>query len=380
MEKIIYADHSATTYVKKEVLEEMLPYFTKEYGNASSQYKLGGTAKSALENSRTKIAHIIGAHSDEIYFTSGGSESDNLIIRGIAHALKHKGRHIITSKIEHLAVLNTCKDLDDEGFCITYLEPDERGFVSCDKVYNAIRPDTILISIMFANNEIGTIQDVLQISKIARSHGIFFHTDAVQAIGTIPINVELMGIDALSMSAHKFYGPKGIGVAYIKRNVPFKPYLTGGHQEKNKRAGTENIPAIVGMAKALELANANLKQYTNKLLELREHTIFRILNEIPEAKLNGDRLHRLPGNVNVSFKGIDAKGLVLMLDMKNIAVSSGSACTAGQSSPSHVLKAIGLDDNTARNSIRITYGECNSIEDADHIINNIKEIIKIIKH
>lgn len=375
MERIVYADHSATTYVKKEVLDEMLPYFTLRYGNASSSYKLGAISKGAIENARTKIAHLIGAHSDEIYFTSGGSESDNLIIRGIAMANRHKGQHIITSKIEHLAVLNTCKDLESLGFLVTYLDVDEKGFVHVEDVLNAIRPDTILISIMFANNEIGTIQNIAEIAKVAKEHGIYFHTDAVQAMGCVNIDVEKLGLDALSMSAHKFYGPKGIGAAYIRRGVLFLPCITGGHQEKSMRAGTENTAGIVGMAKALELANMNMPHYTEKLCLLREHTIFRLLSEVEGVTLNGDRFSRLSGNVNISFKGIDAKSLVLMLDMRGIAVSSGSACTTGTSTPSHVLKAIGLSDDMAKSAIRITYGACNNLSDADYIVECIKEAI-----
>lgn len=379
MERTIYADHSATTYVKKEVLDEMLPYFTLRYGNASSSYKLGAISKAAIENSRTKIAHLIGAHSDEIYFTSGGSESDNLIIRGIAMANRFRGRHIITSKIEHLAVLNTCKDLESLGFLVTYLDVDERGFVRAEDVLSAIRPDTILISIMFANNEIGTIQSIAEIAKVAKEHGIYFHTDAVQAIGCVKIDVERLGVDALSMSAHKFYGPKGVGAAYIRREVVFSPCITGGHQEKSMRAGTENTAGIVGMAKALELASVNMPKYVAKLTLLRDHTIFRLFNEIRGVTLNGDRLTRLPGNVNVSFKGVDAKSLVLMLDMKGIAVSSGSACTTGISTPSHVLKAIGLGDDEAKSAIRITYGECNNISDADYIVDCIKEALEKLR-
>lgn len=375
MERIVYADHSATTYVKKEVLDEMLPYFTLRYGNASSSYKLGAISKSAIENARTKIAHIIGGHSDEIYFTSGGSESDNLIIRGIAMANRHRGQHIITSKIEHLAVLNTCKDLESLGFSVTYLDVDELGFVKAGDVLNAIRPDTILISIMFANNEIGTIQNIAEIAKIAKEHGIYFHTDAVQAMGCVNIDVEKLGLDALSMSAHKFYGPKGVGAAYIRRGVEFLPCITGGHQEKSMRAGTENTAGIVGMAKALELANMDMPHYTDRLCLLRDHTIFRLLSEVRGTTLNGDRFARLPGNVNVSFEGIDAKSLVLMLDMKSIAVSSGSACTTGVSTPSHVLKAIGLSDDMAKSTIRITYGECNTMSEADYIVECIKEAV-----
>lgn len=379
LENIIYVDHSATTYLKKEILNEMLPYFTLMYGNASSSYKLGSVSKEAVEKSRSMVAHIIGAHSDEIYFTSGGSEADNLIIRGIALANKHKGNHIITSKIEHLAVINTCKALEELGFRVTYLDVDKNGFVSLDELASAIDPDTILVSIILANNEIGTIQNIAEISKIVRRKNIYFHTDAVQAIGTLPINVDILGVDALSMSAHKFYGPKGIGAAYIRRGVDFTPHITGGHQENSKRAGTENVPAIVGMAKALELASSCMDLYADHLLYLREHTIYRILNEIPASKLNGDRIHRLPGNVNMSFEGVDGKTILLMLDMKNIEASSGSACTSGINLPSHVLKAIGLSDDLAQSSIRLTYGACNDLAQADFIVDSLKEIIQTIR-
>ena len=375
MEKLIYVDHSATTYVKKEVMEEMLPYFTEKFGNASSPYKLGGTSKVAVEAARKRIAKAINANPQEIYFTAGGSEADNLIIRGIALANKDKGNHIITSKIEHLAVLNTCKDLEKQGFEVTYLDVDENGFISLDELRNAIKDNTILVSIMMANNEIGTIQNIAEISKITKFKGVYLHTDAVQAIGSVPVDVVDLGIDALSMAAHKFYGPKGVGAAYIRKGIKFNANITGGHQEKNKRAGTENVPGIVGMGKAIELATENLAEYSKKLVLLRDHTIERILSEIPYVKLNGDRISRLPGNVNISFKGIEGESLLLMLDMKNIEASSGSACTSGSLDPSHVLLAIGLKHEIAHGSLRISYGECNTIEDADYIVDSLKEIV-----
>jgi len=375
LEKLIYVDHSATTYVKKEVMEEMLPYFTEKFGNASSPYKLGGTSKAAVETARKRIAKAINATSNEIYFTAGGSEADNLIIRGIAMANKDKGNHIITSKIEHLAVLNTCKDLEKQGFEVTYLDVDENGFISIEELRNAIKDSTILVSIMMANNEIGTIQNISEISKITKFKGVYLHTDAVQAVGSIPVDVEDLGIDALSMAAHKFYGPKGVGAAYIRKGIKFNANITGGHQEKNKRAGTENVPGIVGMGKAIELATDNLEEYSKKLVILRDHTIDRILAEIPYVKLNGDRISRLPGNVNISFKGIEGESLLLMLDMKNIEASSGSACTSGSLDPSHVLLAIGLKHEIAHGSLRISYGECNTIEDADYIVDSLKEIV-----
>lgn len=375
MDKIIYVDHSATTYVKKEVLDEMLPYFTEKYGNASSPYKIGGENRNAVEKAREQVAKAINAEAREIYFTAGGSESDNMIIRGIAYANKKKGNHIITCKIEHPAVLETCKALEKEGFEVTYLSVDENGFISLDELRNSIKDTTILVSIMFANNEIGTIQNISEITKITKFKGVYFHTDAVQAVGNVNIDVEALGIDALSMSAHKFYGPKGIGAAYIKKTVKFTPIITGGHQEKGKRAGTENVPAIVGMGKAIELAAANIESYNKKLMELRDYTIDRILNEIPYVKLNGDRNSRLAGSVNISFKGIEGESLLLMLDMKNIEASSGSACTSGSLDPSHVLLAIGLKHEIAHGSLRLSYGECNTMEDAKYIVDSLIEIV-----
>ncbi len=379
MDKIIYVDHSATTYVKKEVLEEMLPYFTEKFGNASSPYRIGQINREAVENAREKVAKAINAEAREIYFTAGGSESDNMIIRGIAYANKNKGNHIITSKIEHPAVLETCAALEKEGFEVTYLSVDENGFISLDELRNSIKETTILVSIMFANNEIGTIQNISEITKITKFKGVYFHTDAVQAVGNVEIDVDKLGIDALSMAAHKFYGPKGIGAAYIKKTVKFTPIITGGHQEKGKRAGTENVPAIVGMGKAIELATANIEEYNKKLIKLRDYTIDRILSEIPYVKLNGDRNSRLAGSVNISFKGIEGESLLLMLDMKGIEASSGSACTSGSLDPSHVLLAIGLKHEIAHGSLRLSYGECNSIEDAEYIVDSLKEIVERLR-
>lgn len=375
MNKLIYVDHSATTYVKDEVLDQMLPYFTEKYGNASSVYTLGQQSKTAINNARKEIANAINARQEEIYFTAGGSEADNLIIRGIAYANKNKGNHIITSKIEHLAVLNTCKELEKQGFEVTYLDTDKNGLIKLEDFKKSIKNTTILVSIMFANNEIGTIEPIEEIGKITKSKGIYFHTDAVQAIGNIKIDVERLNIDALSMSAHKFYGPKGIGAAYIRKEILFEAIITGGHQEKNKRAGTENIPAIVGMGKAITLANENLERYNNHLLKLRDHTINRILNEISCVILNGDKKNRLSGNVNISIKGIEGEALLLMLNLNGIAVSSGSACTSGTLAPSHVLLAIGLKHEVAHGSLRITFGERNTIDDADYIVDKLKEIV-----
>lgn len=379
MDKIIYVDHSATTYVKKEVLEEMLPYFSEKFGNASSPYRIGQINREAVENAREQVAKAINAEAREIYFTAGGSESDNMIIRGIAYANKSKGNHIITSKIEHPAVLETCAALEKEGFEVTYLSVDENGFISLDELRNSIKETTILVSIMFANNEIGTIQNISEITKITKFKGVYFHTDAVQAVGNVEIDVEALGIDALSMAAHKFYGPKGIGAAYIKKTVKFTPIITGGHQEKGKRAGTENVPAIVGMGKAIELATANIQEYNKKLMELRDYTIDRILSEIPYVKLNGDRNSRLAGSVNISFKGIEGESLLLMLDMKGIEASSGSACTSGSLDPSHVLLAIGLKHEIAHGSLRLSYGECNTMEDAKYLVDSLKEIVERLR-
>ena len=379
MDKIIYVDHSATTYTKKEVLDAMLPYFTEKYGNASSPYKLGQTSRNAVEKAREQVANAIGAKPQEIYFTAGGSESDNMIIRGIAHANRKKGNHIITSKIEHPAVLETCKSLEKEGFEVTYLDVDEFGIVSPESVRNAICDKTILVTIMFANNEIGTIQPIEEIAKVTRFKGVYFHTDAVQAVGNIDIDVEKMGIDALSLSGHKFYGPKGIGAAYIKNTVKFNSIISGGHQERGKRAGTENVPAIVGLGVAITEAKKSLEEYNKKLLDLREYTIEEILKQIPHVKLNGHRQQRLPGNVNFSFKGIEGESLLLLLDMKNIAASTGSACASGSLDPSHVLLAIGLKHEIAHGSLRISYGEENTVEDAKYIVESLIEIVEKLR-
>lgn len=379
MKRQIYLDHSATTYVKKEVLDEMLPYFNKEYGNASSSYYLGQTAKKAIEEARKKVAEYINSKPEEIYFTSGGSEADNLALFGIARANKHKGNHIITSKIEHHAVLNSCNALEKEGFKVTYLEVDNEGKVSVDRIRKAITKDTIIVSIMFANNEIGTIQDIEEIGKICRFKGVIFHTDAVQAIGNIPIDVNKMNIDSLSMSAHKFYGPKGVGALYVRKNINFNPLIYGGHQERDKRAGTENTVGIIGMGKAIELAKNKIKEYNKHLQGLRDKLIQRLLQEIPDVKINGSIDNRLPGNVNFSIKNIDGRSLLLMLEMEGLLLSSGSACTANTTTPSHVLEAIGQDKDYLTCTLRITFGEQNTIDDIDYILDKLKECITKIK-
>lgn len=379
MNKIIYADHSATTPVKEEVLKEMLPYFCENYGNPSSKYSIGRKSKEAIEKSRKQVALAIGANENEIYFTAGGSESDNMIIKGIARANKSKGKHIITTKIEHLAVLNTCKELEEEGFEVTYLDVNESGIISIDELKRNIRHDTILISVMFVNNEIGTIEPIEEIGKVAKDTGIIFHTDAVQAVGNMKIDVKELNIDALSLSAHKFYGPKGIGAAYIKENIKFDSFIKGGHQECSKRAGTENVPGIVGLGKAIEIATENISEHTEKIVDLRDTLITNIEREIKDVKLNGDRIQRVCTNVNFSIKGIDSESLILILDMEGICASSGSACNSGILAPSHVLKAIGVRDDLAINTIRFTLGENNTLEDINMITKSLSQIVQKLR-
>lgn len=379
MKKIIYADHSATTFVKEEVLKEMIPYFTENYGNPSSIYSIGRVSKEAIEKSREKVARAIGCEKSEVYFTAGGSESDNMIIKGIARANKNRGKHIITTKIEHLAVLNTCKELEEEGFEVTYLNVNESGIVSIDELKRNIRMDTILVSIMFANNEIGTIQPIEEIGKVAKETGIIFHTDAVQAIGNMKIDVKDLNVDALSLSGHKFYGPKGIGAAYIKENIKFDSFIHGGHQECSKRAGTENVAGIVGLGKAIELATTNIGEKTEKIVDLRDTLIKNIQNNIEDVKLNGDRIQRLCGNVNFSIKGTDSESLILMLDMEGICASSGSACNSGILAPSHVLTAIGVEDEYSTSSVRFTLGEENTLSDIEYISNTLKNIVEKLR-
>lgn len=337
---IKYFDNSATTRIKEEVLNEMLPYLSLEYGNPSSIYSIGRNAKRAIEDARRKVSSLINCKSEEIYFTSCGSESDNTALKGIAYQNKEKGKHIITSKIEHPAILHTCQNLEENGFEVTYLNVDEDGFIDIEQLKNSIRKDTILISIMFANNEIGTIQPVQEIAKIAHNNNIIFHTDAVQAVGNIEIDVQKMDIDMLSLSGHKIYAPKGIGALYVKKGIEFKRFIDGGHQEKNKRAGTENVAQIVALGKACQIAEKNLKQYNNKLSELRNYCLKQIKTNIPNIHINGTMEKRLPGNLNISFEGIDANELLFKLDSYGICASGGSACSSGDNSPSHVLTAI----------------------------------------
>ena len=373
--KIKYFDNAATTQVNQDVIKEMLPYFSIEYGNPSSLYSIGRREKRALEEARRKIANIINCKPNEIYFTSCGTESDNLAIKGIAYANKEKGKHIITSKIEHPAVLNTCKELEEQGYKVTYLDVDQNGIVNVEQLKASIKTDTILITIMFANNEIGTIQPIEEIGKIAKENNIIFHTDAVQAMGNLKIDVKKLNINALSMSAHKFYAPKGIGALYVGEDVNFKQIQNGGHQEKNKRAGTENLAEIVGMSKALELIYKNFENHNNKIKELRDYYIEKIQSNIVDSKLNGDRINRLPGNANMSFKNINAEEVLFELDDKGICASAGSACSSGSTSPSHVLTAIGLPPEWANGTLRVTIGMNNTKEEVDYLINALVEII-----
>ncbi len=380
MEKIRYFDHAATTATKEEVLKEMIPYFTMNFGNASSVYSIGRKSKRIVEDARCKVANAISANQKEIYFTSCGSESDNLAIKGVAYANRKKGNHIITTKIEHPAVLHTCQNLEKQGFIVTYLNVDSDGLINLEELEQAITDKTILISVMFANNEIGTIEPIKEIGEIAKKHNIYFHTDAVQAVGNVRINVKELNIDLLSMSAHKFYGPKGMGALYVKTGVEFEKIQDGGHQERNKRAGTENVAGIVGMGKAIELAYENFDEYNKKLTDLRDYYISKVEEKIPYIKLNGHRTKRLPGNANISFKFIEGEALLLNLDMKGICASSGSACTSGSLEPSHVLLAIGLQHEVAHGSLRITIGDENTKEDIDFLVDTLIEVVEKLRN
>ncbi len=379
LNKRIYLDHAATTPVKPEVLEAMLPYFTEEYGNPSSIYSLGRENRKAIEDAREKVAKALSALPKEIFFTSGGSESDNWAIKGVAYANQNNGKHIITTNIEHHAVLNTCKYLERQGFEVTYVPVRENGIVDVEDIKQAIRPDTTLISVMFANNEIGTIQPIKEIGALAKEKGIYFHTDAVQAIGNIPVDVKDMNIDLLSLSAHKFYGPKGVGVLYIRDGVRIHSFIHGGEQERGKRASTENVAGIVGLGKAIEMASANIDSYNEKLLKLRDRAIKEILEKVPYSRLNGDAEKRLPGNINISFEFVEGESILLSLDMKNICASSGSACTSGSLDPSHVLLAIGLPHEIAHGSLRLTFGEENTDSDIDYLVEVLPPIIKKLR-
>ena len=377
--RTIYLDHAATTPLKKEVLDEMMPFLTSAYGNPSSIHSAGRTSKNAIEISRERVAKAINANMNEIFFTSGGTESDNWAIRGVAYANTEKGKHIITSMIEHHAVLNTCRQLEKEGFEVTYLAPDELGRICEKSVQDAIRKDTILISIMFANNEIGTIQPIGEIGKTAKEKGIIFHSDAVQAIGSVPVDVKELNVDLLSISGHKFYGPKGVGVLYVKKGTKLQNYILGGAQERNKRAGTENVAGIAGIGKAIEIAKGRLEENVRHTKMLRERTIDYIINNIPYVRLNGTVENRLPSNVNMAFQFIEAESAIIMLDSKGIAASSGSACASGSLDPSHVLLAIGLPHEIAHGSLRFSFGEENTVEDIDWFLEVLKDVMNKLR-
>lgn len=373
--RFIYLDHAATTAARPEVVEEMLPYFTENFGNPSSVYTFSQKNKAVITECRERIAGTLNAKSNEIYFTAGGTESDNWALKAAAEAYAAKGKHIITTKIEHHAILHTAQYLETKGYEVTYLDVDENGIVKLDQLKQAIRPDTILISVMFANNEIGTIQPIKEIGELAKANGIIFHTDAVQAFGQIPIDVDEYNIDMLSASGHKLNGPKGIGFLYIRTGLKLRSFVHGGGQERSRRAGTENVTGIVGLAKAVEMAVATMEERTRKECEMRDYLIDRILKEVPYARLNGHRTTRLPNNVNISFQFIEGESLLIMLDMAGICASSGSACTSGSLDPSHVLLAIGLPHEIAHGSLRMTIGEENTMEEMDYVVEHIKEIV-----
>ena len=375
----IYFDNAATTPVRKEVLDFILPFFSEYYGNASSVYDIARIGKKALEEAREKVAKAFNADVSEIYFTAGGSEADNWAIKGVAEALEGKGKHIITTNIEHHAVLHTCQYLEKKGYEVTYLPVDEFGLVSREDVEKAIRPDTILITIMFANNEIGTIMPVKEIGELARERGIYFHTDAVQAAGHIKIDVKDMKIDLMSISGHKLGAPKGVGALYVRKGVKIESLIHGGAQERRKRAGTENIPASAGLGKAIELAAGEIEEESKRLSYLRDKLIDGILETIPYSRLNGHREKRLPGNCNVSFEFIEGEGMLLLLDMKGIYASSGSACTSGSLDPSHVLLAIGLPHEKAHGSIRISLGKNNTEEEVDILLRELPPIVERLR-
>ena len=377
--KYIYLDNAATTRVADEVLEAMLPYFTEYYGNPSSIYSFAGKSKDAVEKARTTIADILGAKPEEIYFTGGGSESDNWALKATAEAYASKGKHIITSTIEHHAILHTCEYLEKHGYEVTYVGVDENGIIRLDELEQAIRPDTIMISVMAANNEIGSIQPLKEIGEIARKHNVFFHTDAVQAFAHIPLNVDEMNIDMLSASGHKINGPKGIGIMYIRKGIKSGSFIHGGAQERRRRAGTHNVTGIVGMAKAAEIAGANMEERMAYESKLRDHLIERVLAEIPYSRLNGDRTKRLPNNANFCFRFIEGESMLIKLDQKGICASSGSACTSGSLNPSHVLLAIGLPHEIAHGSLRLTISQETTMEDIDYTVDELKKIIEQLR-
>lgn len=376
MKRHIYLDNAATTIIRKEVAEIMIENLEKAYGNPSSIYKVARENKAIIEENRLKVASAINCNKDEIYFTGGGSESNNWALKSIAETYKNKGKHIITSEIEHHAILHVCEYLEKNGYEVTYLKVNEEGHISLEELKQAIRPDTILISIMFVNNEIGTINPIKEIGQIARDNGVLFHTDAVQAIGHIKVDVKDMNIDMLSMSAHKFYGPKGIGVLYVRKGIKMIPLIHGGAQERGRRAGTENIIGIIGMGKAIELSVLELDSEVKRIEKLRDNLIDGILNNIPYARLNGSRDKRIAGNCNISFKFIEGESILLLLDMNEVCASSGSACTSGSLDPSHVLLAIGLPHEEAHGSLRLSLGLYNTQEDVDFLLEKLPPIIE----
>lgn len=372
---IKYFDNSATTRIKEEVLNEMLPFLSIEYGNPSSMYGIGRSAKRAIEEARRRVAYLINCKPEEIYFTSCGSESDNTALKGIADKYKEKGKHIITSKIEHPAILHTAQNLERHGYKVTYLDVDNNGIIDLQKLQNEINAETILISIMFANNEIGTIEPIKQISNIAHKNGIIFHTDAVQAVGNIEIDVQKLGIDMLSLSGHKIYAPKGVGALYVKKGIEFEKFIDGGHQEKNQRAGTENVAEIVGLGKACQIAERNLKEHEEKLRVLRDYCLEQMKSKNLKFHINGTMKQRLPGNLNICFENIDSNELILKLDAVGICASGGSACSSGENNPSHVLTAIGVPSDLAKGALRLTFGDFNTKDDIDYFITKLEEII-----
>lgn len=374
--EVKYFDNSATTRVKDEVFKEMIPYLSIEYGNPSSLYSIGRSAKRAISEARRRVASLINCSPEEIYFTSCGSESDNTALKGIAYANKEKENHIITSKIEHPAILNSCKSLENKGFKISYIDVDKDGMLNLEKLESEITDQTTLISIMYANNEIGTIEPVKEIAQIAHSHGIIFHTDAVQAVGNIPIDVRKMNIDMLSLSGHKLYAPKGIGALYVKSGIEFERFMDGGHQEKNKRSGTENVAEIVALGKACQIAEKNIEQYQQKLKNLRDYCLNKIQEKIPDIYINGTMERRLPGNINISFKDLNSGELLLRLDEVGICASGGSACSSKEASPSHVLTAIGLPSELSKGALRLTFGDYNTKEDVEYLVENLVRIVE----
>ena len=374
-----YFDNAATTKIKPEVLEAMMPFLTEEYGNPSSLYSIGRSAKREIDSARREVASMLNCDKNEIYFTGGGTESDNTALKGIAYRLKEHGNHIITTKIEHHAILESCETLEKQGFEITYLNVDEDGKIKLEEIENAITDKTILISVMFANNEIGTIEPIKEISNIAKQKNVIFHTDAVQAVGNTLIDVKEMGIDMLSMSGHKIHAPKGVGALYVKKGIEFNKFLNGGHQEKNKRAGTENLAGIIGFGKACQIARDDLNFHIKHLKNLRDYFLEEVKKKIKDIKINGSLKERLPGNINISFLGIDSTALLLELDKKGICCSSGSACNSSETKPSHVLTAIGLDEKAAKSSLRFTFGDFNTKTEVDYLLQNLISCVKELR-